>query len=129
MMKNWKIIYYETTEGECPVEDFISSKSINNRAKILGLFSFLEEKGPNLPRPYADLLVDGIHELRIKLSGDQLRILYFFCYKDYIILTHPFIKRTDKVPIQQIEKAKKCREDFLQRFDEKTLLEVYNENI
>jgi len=129
MMKNWKIIYYETIEGECPVEDFISSKSINNRAKILGLISFLEEKGPNLPRPYADLLADGIHELRIKLSGDQLRILYFFCYKDYIILTHPFIKRTDKVPIPQIDKAKKCREDFLKRFDEKTLLEVYNENI
>ena len=58
-----------------------------------------------------------------------MRILYFFCYKDYIILTHPFIKRTDKVLRQQIEKAKKCREDFLKRFDEKTILEVYNENI
>ena len=128
-MDNWKIIYYETTDGECPVGDFISSKSINNRAKILGLLSFLEEKGPNLPRPYADLLVDGIRELRIKLSGDQVRILYFFCYKDFIILTHPFIKRTQKVPIAQIEKAKKFRENFLERFDEKKILEVYNENI
>lgn len=111
-MTNWKIIYYETTEGECPVEDFISTKSINNRAKILGLLSFLEERGPNLPRPYADLLVDGIHELRIKLSGDQLRILYFFCYKDYIILTHPFIKRSEKVPVPEIEKAKKLGKIF-----------------
>lgn len=129
MMKNWNIIYYETVEGECPVEDLISSKSMNNRAKILALFSFLEEKGPNLPRPYADFLVDGIHELRIKLSGEQLRILYFFCYKDYIILTHPFIKKTQKVPIPQIEKAKRFREDFLKRFDEKKIMEVYNENI
>ncbi len=34
-----------------------------------GLSQLLEEKGPPLPRPYADLLTDGIHELRVKLSG------------------------------------------------------------
>ena len=66
-MHKWHVIYYETKEGKCPIEEFISSKSINNRAKIFSLLSFLEEKGPNLPRPYADLLENGIHELRVKL--------------------------------------------------------------
>jgi hypothetical protein len=44
---------------------------MKNKAKILSWLSMLEEKGPILPRPYADLLRDGIHEIRIKLSGNQ----------------------------------------------------------
>jgi hypothetical protein len=43
--------------------------------EILGLISFLQKKGSTLLCPYADLLEDGIHELRIRLSGDQARVL------------------------------------------------------
>ncbi|WP_039927931.1 type II toxin-antitoxin system RelE/ParE family toxin, partial [Leptospira yanagawae] len=77
-----------------------------------------------ITRPYADLLIDGIHELRIKLSGSQIRILYFFCYKDYIILTNQFVKNTDKVPNSEINKAIKRRESFLQKYTEKILKEL-----
>jgi phage-related protein len=50
-----------------------------------------------LTRPYTDLLIEGIHELRIDLTGDQIRILYFFCYQDFIILTNVIQKNTDKM--------------------------------
>ncbi len=62
----------------------------------------LKEHGINLHRPFADILEGGIHELRMKLSGDQTRILYFFCYRDYIILTHDFVKTSDKVPMKDV---------------------------
>jgi phage-related protein len=121
-MKNkWNIIYYETVKEECPVEDFINSRKLENRAKIFNWLEQLEIHGPNLPRPYADLLEDGIHELRIKLSGEQIRIIYFFCYRDFIILTHAFRKTTDKVPKAEIVKAKKYRTDFVSRFSENKL--------
>ena len=123
MKSKWEIIYYETATGKCFVSDFIDSRSKRNQAKILSLFYYLEEQGPNLPRPYADLLEDGIHELRIKLSGEQIRILYFFCYGDYIVLTHAFTKTTDKVPKKEIKKAKKYRNDFKNRFKEYDLTE------
>jgi len=129
MINKWKIIFYESDDGQSEVENFINSRSQSNRAKIYALLSFLEEKGPTLPRPYADFLQDGIHELRLKLSGNQVRILYFFCYKDFIILTNSFIKNTNKVPISEIKKAKKYKEIFLKRFNEKKLNEKYNENI
>jgi len=128
-MPSWKIIYYESGKGECPIEDFINSKSVNNKAKIFSLLTLLEEKGPNLPRPYADILKEGIHELRIKLSGDQTRILYFFCYRDFIILTHAFYKKSDRVPENEIKKAIKYKEDFLRRITETRLREIDNENI
>ncbi|MFH0977002.1 MAG: type II toxin-antitoxin system RelE/ParE family toxin [Spirochaetota bacterium] len=129
MESKWHIIYYETAKEECPIEDFINSRSIKNRAKIFSWLEQLEAHGPNLPRPYADLLEDGVHELRIKLSGDQVRIIYFFCYKDFIILTHSFIKTTDKVPKIEIEKAKKFRYDFIARYSETELRSKHNENL
>lgn len=121
MSKKWNIIYYETADGKCPVDEFINTRSINNQAKIFNWLTQLETHGPNLPRPYADLLTDGIHELRIKLSGDQIRIIYFFCFRDFIILTHAFTKSTNRVPEVEIRKAVKFREDFIKRHDEKTL--------
>jgi hypothetical protein len=55
-MKNaWCVLYYETLDGKCPVREFIDSRNKENQAKILSLIDYLEEHGPNLPRPYADI--------------------------------------------------------------------------
>ncbi len=124
MERKWQVLYYETANGDCPVEKFIDTRKDRDQAKIFSWLSLLEEQGPNLPRPYADLLTDGIHELRVKLSGDQVRILYFFCYKDYIVLTHAFRKQTSGVPKGEIKKAQTSRADFLSRFTEKKIKEV-----
>ena len=129
MNYKWHIIYYETKDAQCPVQEFIDARKIRDQAKLLNWISLLEEQGPNLPRPYADLLQDGIHELRVKLSGDQVRTLYFFCFRQYIVLTHAFIKNTGGVPDSQIRQAQKIREDFLNRFDEQQLKEESDENL
>lgn len=101
-----------------PVMEFVDNLSLRERAKIMALIELLEEKGPNLPRPYADLLEDGIHELRIRLTGTQVRVLYFFCYQDIIVLTNVFDKHSEKVPINEINTANESRVDFLNRFTE-----------
>ncbi len=123
-MHLWKIIYYENDKKESEVYQYIEQLKENEQAKLFSWLKVLEEKGPNLPRPYADLLEDGIHELRIKITGTQIRILYFFCYKDYIVLTHAFQKSTDKIPKKEINKAKKYKEDFLNRYTIKDLEEL-----
>ena len=118
MANKWNILYYSEDEKLSDIEKFIDSKDERNQAKIFAWLEKLAELGPNLPRPYADILVDGIHELRIKLSGSQVRILYFFCYKDYIILTNQFVKNTDKVPKSEINKSKERRDKFLKKYTE-----------
>jgi hypothetical protein len=90
----WHIIYYEAEDGQCPIQEFIDGRKARDQAKILAWISQLEVQGPQLPRPYADLLEDGIHELRVTASRDQIRALYFFCYREFIIFTHAFVKRT-----------------------------------
>jgi hypothetical protein len=96
---------------------------LKERAKTLAFIGLLETNGPNLPRPYADLLKDGIHELRIKLAGTQTRILYFFCYRNIIVLTNIFEKHTDAVPESEITLAKTYRANFLSRYSEKDIKE------
>jgi len=123
-MKIWKVIYYETFENVCDIEGFIDSVSKRNQAKMFAMIGALEERGINFHRPYTDLLRDGIHELRLKLSGRQVRVLYFFRYQKYIVLTHAFVKTTDRVPDREIEKAIACRNDFCRRFNEETIKEL-----
>ena len=123
MKSTWHIVFYEAEDGECPIQEFIDSRKARDQAKIANWLSLLENQGPSLPRPYADLLTDGIHELRVKLSGDQVRALYFFCFREFIILTHTFIKHTSQVPESEIRLAQKCWRDFLSRFGEERLRE------
>ncbi len=128
MHKKWTVIFYETSDGRCEISQFLDSLSTRNRAKAYAWFESLETRSPNLPRPYADLLEEGIHELRIKLSGGQYRILYFFCYGDFVVLSHAFHKMTDKVPKSEIHKAKANRTEFVKRYDPKRLKEMTHED-
>jgi phage-related protein len=128
MAKKWKIVLYETESGVCYVELFLDSLSDTNRAKAVSWIELLEDKGPDLPRPYADLLEDGIHELRLKLSGGQYRILYFFCHGDYVVLTHSLRKLTSEVNKAEIRKAKSARADVLKRYTLQKLQELTDED-
>ena len=121
MAREWHVIYFFDKSDAKPVEEYIDSLSTSERAKVAAFVSLLEDKGPNLQRPYADLLKDGIHELRLKLKGTQVRILYFFCYQNIIVLTNVFDKHTSEVPEAEIKLAQERRTDFLERNSEKTL--------
>ena len=129
MKKTWKIIYYEAEGGKSRIEDFIKALPPRSRAKVMSFIGLLEERGPDLPRPYADLLKDGIHELRIKVTGNQYRFLYFFCFRDCIVLTHAIRKNTDRVPAGEIKAAVGIRCDFLKRYSLKKLQEEFDEDI
>jgi len=122
----WHLIYCDEDISYCPVTDFIESVPERHQIKILRFLALLEEFGPNLHRPYTDLLKDGIHELRIKLSGEQVRMLYFFCYRKYIVLYYAFVKNTSRVPESFIRKVSLYRNDFLRRIDPVSLEQQIN---
>jgi len=66
----WEVYFYEDDKGNKPVRQYLDNLNAKDRAKVVAFISQLYTKGPNLPRPYADLLEDGIHELRIKIQGN-----------------------------------------------------------
>ena len=62
-------------------------------------------------------LDDGILELRTYLSDKIPRSLYFHQKGAKIIVTHGFIKRTQKTPSREIDKAKELRKLYEERID------------
>ena len=115
MDKKWNIEFYSDIDGNCELEKWVMKLKVSQRDKVIAWIDKLQEMGPLLPRPYADILRDGIHELRIKVSSNQVRILYFFVFESRIVLTHPFYKNVSKVPENEINKAIKIRDEYIKR--------------
>ena len=114
-MKKFDVIFYEKENGECPVEEFLSSLDIKMRSKFVGILEVLAEKGNQLREPYSKYIDDGIFEIRCIIGNDISRMLYFFYYNGRIIITNGFIKKTMKTPKKEIELAKKYRKNYLER--------------
>jgi len=90
------------------------------RAKLADTIMILQDNGYELREPYSKHISEGIFELRAKQGSDITRVMYFFYVDRHIILTNGFIKKTQKTPQSEIEKAKRYRSDYLKR-KERTL--------
>ena len=71
----------------------------------------LAELGHELRRPEADLLRNKIYELRVRLQGQNYRILYFFHGATAAVLAHGLVKERT-VPPADIERAIERRRRF-----------------
>jgi phage-related protein len=109
----YEVGFYRDRNDRCPGIEFLQQLQVPVRAKVAKWIELLEKEGPNLPRPYADVVKGKIRELRVHF-GQHFRLLYFFMGKR-IIITHGFVKKTDEVPEAEITRAQRCMEDFLQR--------------
>ena len=107
--------FYEKPDGTKPARDFLVGLPTKMRAKVTWTIALLETSGTDLREPYSKHLDDGIFELRAKVGSNITRVLYFFMVGRRIIITHGFVKKTDKTPTEEIEKAKQYRFEFFSR--------------
>lgn len=108
----YEIIFYDTADGKCPVQDFLDSLDSKFLAKTLRTIDLLETNGPLLREPYSKPLENGIFELRTKHGSDINRVFYFFIIGQKIILTNGIIKKTTKTPKSAIDLVKKYKTDY-----------------
>jgi phage-related protein len=107
--------FYDLADGTKPAETFIESLPPKMMAKVLRAVHMLRINGSELREPYSKHLDDGIFEIRAKVGSDISRVLYFFMVGKKAILTHGFIKKTQKTPPSEISLAKKYRAEYLSR--------------
>lgn len=115
-MPETRAFFYQEN-GEAPVKEWLERLRQQDRkgfAKCIVRLKELFQYGHELRRPAADILRDGIHELRAKKGHVQYRILYFFHRRDVVILAHALIKEGCAVPGMDIERALRRKERFLQ---------------
>lgn len=110
-MPRTKVVFYQEENGTCPVVDWLCEIPSKARAKCRVRIGRLAELGHELRRPEADLLRDGIHELRASHQGVHYRLLYFIHGTTAAVLTSGLLKE-DRVPPAEIGRAIERRRKF-----------------
>ncbi|MDA8124061.1 MAG: type II toxin-antitoxin system RelE/ParE family toxin [Deltaproteobacteria bacterium] len=109
-MPRTTVIIFMDTNGTAPLLKWLDVQSSKVQDKCIVKIERLGEMGYELRRPEADLLRDGIYELRVAHRSIQYRILYFFC-ENMAIISHG-LKKESEVPDKDIELALKRLEMF-----------------
>ena len=112
-MSNFIVEFFEKSDGTYPAEEFILSQDLKMKSRLYRTLAVLETDGNNIREPYSKFLGDGIYEVRVQQGNNIARILYFFVLNRKIILTNGFIKKSQKTPKSEINKAKKFRSEYL----------------
>ena len=114
----YKIIFYHDKNGYEPVNAYIEElserKDKDSRIKcnkIRECIRVLQEHGTRAGEPYMKHLNGEIWELRPLRD----RILFAAWVGDAFVLLHHFVKKTQKTPQREIDKAKRELEDFIRR--------------
>ena len=115
IVDEFEILFYEKEDGTEPAKDFLLSLDKKMRTKMLRTIEMLQYNGYELREPYSKSVSEGIMELRAKVGSDISRVMYFFVVGRKAILTNGFIKKTQKTPKEEIERAKRYRADYLSR--------------
>lgn len=110
------IRFYKTVDGQCPVQEFLDSLPGRVAQKVAWVLSLIEDLDV-VPSTYFRKLVSTaeIWECRIQLGSNAYRIFCFFDSNSVVVLTHGLIKKTQKTPQREIDRAEAYRRDYLQR--------------
>jgi phage-related protein len=97
-MRKFDVLYLDEAE------EFLACLDIKVRNKIL--YNVEKSRSINDPQLFKKLTAN-IWEFRTLYSGLQYRMLAFWDNRTgaFVVATHVFIKKTDKVPKSEIEKA------------------------
>ncbi|WP_435223127.1 type II toxin-antitoxin system RelE/ParE family toxin [Niabella hirudinis] len=83
------------------------------KAKIVWTFDLIEEI-EKVPETYLKHIEnsEGLFEIRVQLASDIFRIFCFFDEGKLVVLANGFQKKTQKIPIGEIEKARKIKREY-----------------
>ncbi len=113
----WELEFYQDSQGNIPVQDFIYKQSAKVKAKISRYIDLLQDFGLSLGQPFVEKLAgSGVWELKIRHSSNRYRILYFASGGHKFILLHAFLTKTAETPKNEIEIAQSRIFDYKARY-------------
>jgi len=113
---DWIADYVKLGSGRIPFRDFLNSLDIDSKLDIIAAIDeLIEWKNNNmlLPPSKSKHLRNRIFEMRVRHKNIITRSLYFFVEGKKIVFTHGFVKKTEKTPNSEIEKAERLRNYYL----------------
>jgi len=103
-------VFFETESGNQPVRDFILERTRENRKEI-GSDIFAVQKGFPLGLPLVEKLDADLWEIRSHITDGICRI-FFTIHQETMVLLHGIVKKSQKIPANEIKTAKKRLTEF-----------------
>ncbi len=110
-MPKTRVVLYQEDADTVPLLDWLDTLPPKAQDKCRVRIERLQGLGHELRRPEADLLRNGIYELRAGLGGINYRILYFFPGRHTAVLCHGLTKERI-VPARDIDLAIRRKRTF-----------------
>lgn len=111
--REYRVTFYKDPVGTYPVLVYIESLQGKEQAKILKYIEFLRTRKGVLDEPYSRHIEGKIRELRVDFARNRHRIFYFVFVNKNIIFLNAFLKKTEKTPVGEIEKARECYHEVM----------------
>jgi phage-related protein len=107
-----QVIFFKRSDDTVPMKDWLDNLQAKDRRKCLERIERLRNQGHELNRPFAAYLKDDIYELRVKCGNVNYRMLYFFYERSAVVIFHGLVKKTQRVPSQDIDRALERKAEF-----------------
>jgi phage-related protein len=103
------VFFYSTPSGREPVREWLKEQSEGDK-KVIGIDIKTVQFGWPLGYPVVEKLAADLWEIRISLSQGIARVI-FTILENKMVLLHAFIKKSQKIPHDDLELAlRRCRE-------------------
>lgn len=106
---DFEVIFYKENSGRSPINEFLLELSKSNLKLVLKTKEAIEKlrNKDYHKEPFSKHIELGLWELRVKSGTDILRIFYTYEKGRIIILLHIFIKKKQKISINELIIARK----------------------
>ncbi len=93
--------------------DFLKSLNTKEQNKVYKVIEIIETYSM-VPKDYLKQIKgsEGLYEARIKLGSNIWRVFCFFDKGKLVILLNGFVKKTQKTPKKEIEKAMRLKKEY-----------------
>jgi phage-related protein len=97
------IAFARERSGACPAGEFFDGLDAADQSKLMALFQILGDHGKAYNREKFGDLSDGLYEFK----SFQIRMPFAYAQKErgVIVITHGFVKKKQRTPKSEIERA------------------------
>ena len=94
-------------------EEFFKAQQPKVRDKIIKVLDIIEQVN-RVPSRYLKYMegTNGLFEVRVQLGNNIFRIFCFFDGNKFVILLSGFQKKTQKTPVEEINRAVRLMEEY-----------------
>lgn len=105
---NWSISYYSDK-----LQQEILNLPRGMLSRYLRYVDLMMKHGSTLGMPHSRALGEGLFELRVKAAEGSARVFYGSLIGEKIVILHHFIKKSQKIPLTEIQLARTRMKEVL----------------